>query len=307
MTVINSIWSRICDTPEKPAFGIGRSLVALGLLVTIAFDGTNVLFAPDPTRFPVGRCGNESILDFSLFCLFGFDLGHRIAILVFLLVILGYFPAITAIPFAYSAWSLQASIAIPEGGDQLASNLALILLPISLLDWRLNQWSPPETNLLRRTSWKRFFSSMRGVAVMVLSGQISIVYFFAAVEKFAVEEWKDGTALYYWSTDPNFGATGIRGQLLELLSTNSLFVVLLTWGTLALEMLLAFAWMSTREIKIALLAAGITFHIGIGIFMGLISFSLIMCGALFMYLGNSLRSTCRNRKNFNPSVVRYKQ
>lgn len=291
MSDLYRAWKWISHVPLTPIFGAGRSLIALGLLITVSFDGTEVLFAPDTARFPLGRCGNDTLLDSTLFCLTGFEVGRWLAIIIFLCVMLGYFPALTAIPFAYAAWSLQSTLAIPEGGDQLASNLAIIMIPASLMDWRLSQWSSATTDPLRRTSWQRLPSLIRGTTVLVLWGQMAIVYFFAAVEKFAVEEWKDGTALFYWSTDPNFGATGVRLQILELLSTNSLLVVALTWGTLVLELLLAFAWMAQWKIKRALLVAGVIFHLGIALFMGLISFSIIMCGALLIYLGTSSRNS----------------
>lgn len=284
----STAWRWLATLPFTTAFGIGRSLVALGILITLSIDGTDVLFAPDESRFPLGRCGTGGILDSAFFCVFGFETGRWLGILIALLVVLGITPALTAIPFAYVAWSLQATIAIPEGGDQLASNLAMIMVPLSLLDWRLTQWNTPHKLLTHRFHAGPFASSVRVTCMVLLWLQMSIVYFFAAVEKFPVEEWKEGTAMYYWATDPNFGATGFRLVILEFLTTNPFFVVALTWGTLLLELLLAAGWMATPKVKKWLLIAGIVFHGGIAVFMGLISFVLIMFGGLMLYLGTGV-------------------
>ncbi|WP_411702631.1 hypothetical protein [Corynebacterium sp. LaCa142] len=64
-------------------------------------------------------------------------------------------------------------------------------------------------------------------------------------------------------------------------------MIALTWGTLLLELLLAEAWISNVRAKVILLFVGIAFHVGIAVFMGLISFSMAMAGALVMYLGSA--------------------
>ncbi|CAM4099348.1 sporulation-delaying protein SdpB family protein [Corynebacterium belfantii] len=285
----------LADSTFSGAYGIGRSLVALGLLLTVSIDGSSILFAPDDTRFPMGRCGTGEILDQTLFCVFGFEAGRWIAVLTFLLVVFGAFPALTAIPFAYAAWSLQATLAIPEGGDQLASNLAIIMMPIGLLDWRWNQWMKRGISFDRFMQWPQFGSGVRFTGLIVIWIQMSIVYFFAAVEKLAVDEWLEGTAIYYWASDPNFGAVGIRQQIFSLFTNSPWFVVLITWGTLLLEFMLAFGWLSQGRTKRGLMIAGIIFHLGIALIMGLVSFSIIMSGALILYLGVVKSSKFNNR------------
>lgn len=285
---MKSLLCYLATLSTSRVFGIGRSLIGLGLLITLLVDGTDVLFAPDINRFPLGRCDAGTILDKSFFCVFGFETGRWLGIALALLVVIGLTPALTALPFAYLAWSVQATIAIPEGGDQLASNIAILMVPLSLLDWRLHQWQPGERLRNFAIQSGLFATSVRITCLLLIWLQMSIVYFFAAVEKFPVEEWKEGTAMYYWATDPNFGATGLRLSLLEMLTTNPVFVVMLTWGTLLLELLLAAAWMSNRSLKSVLYLGGIIFHGGIAVFMGLISFSLIMIGGLTIYLGTTI-------------------
>lgn len=286
----------LADATFSYAFGVGRSLIALGLLLTVSMDGSSILFAPDDSRFPLGRCGTGGILDQTLFCVFGFEAGRWIAILIFLLVFFGVYPAVTAMPFAYAAWSLQATLAIPEGGDQLASNLAIIMMPIGLLDWRSSQWSRRNVGLDRFMQWCQFGTGVRSTGLIVIRIQMAVVYFFAAVEKLAVDEWLEGTAVYYWASDPNFGAVGIRKQIFSLFTENPAFVVFLTWGTLLLEFMLAFAWLSQGKTRKLLMIGGIIFHMGIALVMGLMSFSIIMSGALILYLGTTGLSTGETKK-----------
>lgn len=58
-------------------------------------------------------------------------------------------------------------------------------------------------------------------------------------------------------------------------------------GALLLELLLAAAWISNVRAEVILLLLGIAFHIGIAVFIGLISFSMVMTGALVKYLGSA--------------------
>ena len=185
---------------------------------------------------------------------------------------------------------------IPEGGDQLGSNLAILMAPISLLDVRMSQWS--SIKLIRKEYFPAFAKTIRVTSLIVIWVQISLVYFFAAVEKFSVEEWRDGTALFYWASDPNFGATGFRLHILNFFAQNSLSVVILTWGVLFLELVLAFSWMASNVFRRYIFIIGLLFHLGISFFMGLISFGFIMCGALVIYLGLHLSgATLLNTKD----------
>ena len=45
--------------------------------------------------------------------------------------------------------------------------------------------------------------------------QVAAVYFHAAVGKFSVPEWVDGSVLYYWLLHPTYGAPGWLTPMLE--------------------------------------------------------------------------------------------
>jgi antimicrobial peptide system SdpB family protein len=114
--------------------------------------------------------------------------------------------------------------------------------------------------------------------------QIAVIYLHAAVAKSAVPEWMNGTALYYWFTDPTFGAPSWLEPAVRILVTHGTALTLLTWSVVALEFsLFAGLFAKDRYLPI-LLVTGAFFHLGIALIHGLISFSIIMLGALILFL-----------------------
>src|ERR1700687_3444230 len=68
------------------------------------------------------------------------------------------------------------------------------------------------------------------------------------------------------------------------MAATTLGVIAMTWGTLILEFALAIAIVMPRRAGKYLLPAGILFHAGIALMMGLLSLSIAMAGALILYL-----------------------
>ncbi len=116
------------------------------------------------------------------------------------------------------------------------------------------------------------------LAVMV---QICYVYFFTAAAKFQGELWLNGTAVYYTMRVHEFRATPWNIPL----TANHYFVVAATYGTLIFEVSFAFlVWF--RKTKWLVLAAGVTLHVGIWVFMRIDNFSWVMIGAYPVFITN---------------------
>ncbi|NER11321.1 hypothetical protein [Muriicola jejuensis] len=128
----------------------------------------------------------------------------------------------------------------------------------------------------------------------MISIQICVVYFHSAIAKFGVEEWRNGTAVYYWATHNIFGVnTSFISAVRDLLAMK-LVVMLLTWGALFLEILF-FGWIFIRSNKwnwLLFLLMGFSFHFLIIFFHGLFSFFFSMLGAIILYY-------IPKHKNFN--------
>jgi antimicrobial peptide system SdpB family protein len=220
-----------------------------------------------------------------LFCLatnHHLDLARWLAVVALAVVASGYRPRFTGTLHWWIAFSFQSSAIVLDGGDQIAALLALFLIPVTLTDSRRWHWGTPIARTGRLADSLKFVVAVSCIWAIRL--QVAGIYFNSAVAKFGVPEWRDGTALYYWLTDPVFGTSGWLSPLVRFLVKSGPGVALMTWGAIAIEILLAMAlFMPARRWKY-LLIAGIAFHSLIAICQGLVSFGVVMSGALILYL-----------------------
>jgi antimicrobial peptide system SdpB family protein len=181
------------------------------------------------------------------------------------------------------AFSLQASSINIDGGDQIASLLTLLLIPVTLTDPRKWHWTAVERE--RPATAMTYVGQFVALSsLLMIRLQVAAIYFHSSVAKMKVEEWSDGTALYYWFTHPSVGAAPAVRRLIDPLLLNGVSVALLTWGAMAFELLLFMALIMPKRYWQPLMVAGILFHVGIAIIHGLVSFSTIMAAALILYL-----------------------
>lgn len=68
--------------------------------------------------------------------------------------------------------------------------------------------------------------------------QTAVIYFHASVGKFPVQEWAEGTAVYYWFNNAVFGMSDYMKVILNPFLANDIGVALFTYGTLWFELLL---------------------------------------------------------------------
>jgi antimicrobial peptide system SdpB family protein len=266
-------------------YSLGRTLIGLGSLLALLFTPTSSLFEPT-LEWGAGRCIGFTDA-FSIYC-FGapFELMRWVSVFVLVLVVIGWRPRLMALPHAWVAVSLQASLTVIEGGDQIASNIALLLVPAALCDGRRWHWQMLPALPAERPSLRHMFANVsRGLVRL----QVAVIYLHSVIAKLREEEWLDGTVIYYWLNDPVFGATGVRKGIVDDLVANPAIVTLLTWGTLVIELMLAFALFATPIFRKAILPLGVALHVGIAAFLGLLPFSIVMVGALCFLLVDDLR------------------
>lgn len=267
--------------PWTRTYGLARTLLALATLLTLIANPPSVLFHGSEAH-PAGPVCN-GLGQASLFCLFPEDLlwlSVLVAAAILVVVALGWRPSVTGPLHWYATWSVAVSIQILEGGDQLAAILALILLPVCLTDPRRSHWDAPE---LRNVDDAELLKRFVAVSALVVAAiQVWVVYLQAAVSKFGVAEWADGTAMYYWLLDPSLGAPS-WGVLREVLLTPG-GVLAFTWGSLAVELFLVIAVLARRPVRRLAFFIGVIFHVLIAVFMGLVTFGIVMSAALILYL-----------------------
>ncbi|MBX3198648.1 MAG: hypothetical protein KF894_10980 [Labilithrix sp.] len=268
--------------PFTNVYGVARSLVALSLLLTLVFSRTDVLFRPAAgiDDFPVCM----GVRAMGTFCMGAphLDLVRWLSVGVLAVVASGWRPRYTGVLHAWVAFGFQANAMIVEGGDQIGSILALLLVPVTLLDDRKWVWQARAPRALDER--ERSVRLVARVCFALIRLQVAGIYFHAAIAKFAVPEWTDGTVLYYWLNHGTFGAPGWIMPVLRPLLLNGVIVAMTTWGVLVVEYALSAGLLVHRRYLPVLLALGIGLHAGIALLHGLVTFAITMFAALILYL-----------------------
>ncbi|MCC2590089.1 hypothetical protein [Chryseobacterium sp. MFBS3-17] len=205
------------------------------------------------------------------------------AIIGLIFVISGIYPKFTGIIHAYITYSFLSYCDVIDGGDHLASNLTLLLIPITLLDNSKNHWL--KNGLLYRKNY--YLKLIQKTFYTLIHIQVCSVYLHAFVGKLFIDEWLNGTAAYYWLTNKYFGVHVMFTDLTVKILSNEFVTTFVTWGTLLLEFALAsFIFVSRKSLKrrFLLFIIAILFHFCIFIFHGLASFFMVMFAAATIYL-----------------------
>ncbi len=252
--------------------GLSRSLIAFALMMTVLFNDNSYLFDKEI----INKLNFDVI---NLYTYFEPSVVKIITILILLMVISGYYPRFTALLHWLVTYSFSSTSVVVDGGDQIASIMTFLLIPILLTDSRKNHWLKKQENIsFNRKIVPYFF-------FFLIQLQASFIYFHAAVGKFKVLEWLNGTAVYYWLNNNLFGVNDSFLPYVNLFLTNPFIVVTITWGVLVLELLLSsMLFISNLRFKLVFMILGIIFHFLILLAHGLVSFFLIMSATLILYV-----------------------
>ncbi len=268
-------------------YGIARSFIALSLFLTLTFSDIYKMISP------VGELSEiysvSRLAKFSIFYLLKDHLfvAKIICQVILFLVIVGWRPRFTGILHWWVAFSFTTSSFILEGGDQIGEIIALLLIPVTLLDHRKSHWQNKvpfgyKRNLITDTALMLVF----GIFILI-SIQVSYLYFNASTGKFGSEEWANGTAVYYWMDNSIFGPSdSFWKPIFFTITKTAVGVMVLTWGAIVVEIVLCMGILvSNTKIRRLLLFTGISLHLMFGLAFGLWTFYITMIGALILYLG----------------------
>lgn len=264
---------------------IGRSLMAGAQALTILVTPVWA-FHPSVGGRPAGfAC--EGVARFSPWCLGSTALGEgatKAAVVVVLgLVASGFSPRLTCVPHWWISFGNAASWTLPEGGDQVAQNLTLLLIPVCLCDPRWFAWRSRDTSAESGS----FLHGLSAAFLVACRIQVVAIYLDSSLAKLGVAEWLNGTEMYYVFHDLRFGVPQGDVRNLATDATNSgLVVAALTWGSviceLAIALFLCRRRAQSRAFAVCLAAA---LHLGIFVLIGLFSFAFIMIGAVAIASG----------------------
>lgn len=205
----------------------------------------------------------------------GFDVLFHLGLGLAVLVAIGVGGRLVLALHYVFIWSLYATNPLLlDGGDNIIMIVGLLLLltrchdrlAVSLL------WRRP------RPPW-RATVLLHNTALLMMAGQICVVYLMAGLYKVQGRLWQDGTALYYVLRVPEFTWPGVTEHLFRfdwLLVVGAYATV---WISIYFPLLVLVR--RTRLLAVLLMTG---FHVSIALLMGLTSFAAIMvaCDLLFV-------------------------
>ncbi|MFE7378652.1 sporulation-delaying protein SdpB family protein [Bacillus cereus] len=262
--------------PWTNVYGVARSLMALATLLTLLLNDTSVFFKTQDKQLDFSHT-------FSIFLLSPhfkhIELIKWLCIFILFLVVIGWRPRVTALFHWWIAYSFQNSALTLDGGDQVAAVFTFLLLPIALTDSRKWHWS--SYNDTRK--YEIYYRLMALLTINIIRIQVAMLYFNSVAAKLREDDWINGTAVYYYLNDYMLG---LPEPLLKLSGfvLNSELVVLPTWGTLIVQTILVCGLFAPKKSWKYILLVGILMHEVFAIMLGLISFSMTVCGILTLYL-----------------------
>ncbi|MER5727739.1 HTTM domain-containing protein [Streptomyces sp. NPDC002138] len=132
----------------------------------------------------------------------------------------------------------------------------------------------------RRATLDVIANLVHNAGLLVIMAEVCLIYATAGWYKIQGSRWQDGTALYYPLRLDYFTPwPGLSGML----ASGGTLVMLLTYGTVAVQVAFPFT-LFNRRIKNALLCVMVLEHAGIAVLLGLPFFSLAMIAADAVFL-----------------------
>lgn len=258
-------------------YGLARSFIALSTLLTLLFNPVQDLFSPMSgiDYYPSGN-GKFSLFNLVPASYFYLSIIKWLFSILLLLIIIGWRPRFTGIIHWYISYSFYTSASTLDGGDQVAVALTFLMIPITIVDNRKWHWSNSDFN-------NNFSRIIAIVPYYMLRFQVAIIYLHSFLAKVKREDWINGTAVYYYLRDPLFGLNNFFLTIVNPI-LNSWLVVIVTWGTLIVQLVLFGALFAPKKHWKYYFIIGIFMHEIFALMLGLISFSLAMAGALILYL-----------------------
>ncbi|MEV7425415.1 HTTM domain-containing protein [Streptomyces sp. NPDC091212] len=143
--------------------------------------------------------------------------------------------------------------------------------------WAANRYAPDGET---RSLLDIVANLVHNAGLVVIMAEVCLVYATAGWYKIQGSRWQDGTALYYPLHLDYFSPWPF---LSDLLASNALMVLVLTYGTVLVQVAFPFT-LFNRRVKNVLLVAMMLEHAGIAVLLGLPFFSLAMIAADAVFL-----------------------
>ncbi len=266
---------------HSPRLAIVRFLLSLGLLLTIFSNNMDVFVNHNYTRVMGYMIRHDNVRGgflnkLDLFILMEPHKAMVVVVAILVVTMIGFFPKITGLLNFWACFSIHNYFIINNGGDDLAYNLSLLLLPICLTDPRINTWT-------RKVEGPRRGNIIANIAMIAIQFQAAFLYFDASYSKWFHRQWSEGTAVYYYTSNFRLGAVDWLKHINEWLTLTPM-VKVISWGALAFELLLCACFFFPPRIKRKFIIPALFFHFIIVINFGLITFFISILAMVLLYL-----------------------
>ncbi|MFC8914267.1 HTTM domain-containing protein [Streptomyces sp. NPDC057116] len=171
---------------------------------------------------------------------------------------------------------VAATLFIGRTGETWLLVLMWLLWAAQGVWWLVNRYSPGQPRVLADV----LANLVHNAALGVIMAEVCLIYATAGWYKIQGSRWQDGTALYYPLKLDYFTPWPF---LSDVLAASGLMVMVLTYGTVIVQVAFPFT-LFNRRVKNVLLVAMILEHAGIALLLGLPFFSLAMIAADAVFL-----------------------
>lgn len=267
----NDFLSNIIDASQSQYISsahIIRSAFGVVLFLNLLFNNKSILFYSEGDPEPQCR---GSLDEVSIYCLLGLEAGTILSLAILLASILGLAPALFSWLQWWVSWSFSVSSNVVDGGDQALANFLLILAIGTIGDKNLLAYSKTPKNKVNNLY-------LKSISFILFNIQVSAIYLHSTLAKVVVEEWRDGSAIWYWLQYPLIISeeSFVYKIFIDPFIMNPAGSYIATFGTIGAQIFLFHACYSGRILRSIALPIGLLFHVSIGIIMGLWTFSLTM-------------------------------
>jgi hypothetical protein len=295
MTIqVRMICQRVISFASRERWLIGASIfrILTGLIILyqylINYHQRYYLYGPDAV-WPyatfleeVAKARSFSLYAFSPAPLF-FELVFHLGILVTVLWVMGWHTRLMTLLTYIFVWSLhERNPLLWDGGD----NVVQIIL-VSAVFANLGAHFSLDADRLRAARARGGLRAsvqviLHNAALLSFALQLCLVYGVAGLYKVQGRMWQSGTALYYIMRVDEFTWPGYS----EYVYQNVFLVTALSYATVAFQVSFPFLFFLNRYTRRLILLAGLSFHLGIALFMGLITFSAFLISIEFALLSD---------------------
>lgn len=278
---------------KKSLYGLAVTRILFGL------TGVGLLLSNFSTRlytFGSGSAWNgeaaEPVSDFPKIWLFGLFDAVRLDDTLFTLLYLGLLVLAVMVtigwrvkivlPVYFVLWVsfIEMNDAVGDQGDNMYRIVLLLLLFADpAARWSLDARRRAKTGF-RTILPVEISTLLHNLVLVAMTAQVVFVYASGGLYKAGGDPWSGGYAVYAPLMTERFGTWPV---LSDLVTAWGPMVTIASWGSIILQIAFPFMLL-TRPTRIIALIGIMSFHIGIGVLMGLPWFSLAMIGIDFIFI-----------------------